>query len=778
MRFIRLFITFLSLFFSTIVFSQISHGGTPYFPEPSMLRTASNAFFIEMPSFDLDSVLRENVYNEGNMRGSYAFAHKFRTRIDIDDGIKTVLPDGTTVRQIGIRSAGAYSINLLLENFEIPPGGKLFVYNADHSYVVGSFDYRNNSPDKILPIQPVAGESIIIEYSEPADVPFHGRFIITEVNHDYRDIFKAGREPGADSGTNFTCMPDVSWEDVKNADGSYVRVGHSFIPGVFSGDVAEETIRSTVLLIINGTAACTGSLLNNASDDGKPYLLTAVHCLVGSTAEYPKDMDYYNDQAGKIITFFNYNRPVSDAKIKMKGSEELSLAGATARVIIEKNDVALFEFLDSIPPYFNPYYAGWNMDLTGGKNNYTNIHHPSAAVAKYGMTDSIGLCNDNMIGGLNGIDAKTLWKVANWLTGSTYNGSSGSPLFDENNLVIGGLTGGASICSGTVPSPDPRYRTDYFFSMGNARDQLKSYLDPQNKEIMKYSGLDPNRLNPVIRLANAGYTRGDLLITSVLDSPNNGFVFGNSNLKTLEFAEEFNINNPVEIFGTYFLLPAMQYSYTSGVTVSVYTGNFSPETKIYDTSFIPQYLSYDTITSDFSYENKTLNSVPTETFVVFDKPVSVTATKFFISYSISNSETAKFCAYNTQWGDGVHSNTAWLKDADKGWTPADAYAYQPMKTSLAIQPLVRNTKYSPVENIKVPENNSFYYERSRRVLKLKEPFITSGYLAVYSVGGQLMEKIQIHPGESTFILSERPKGIIGIVKLANNDFLYTGKIMY
>jgi len=756
MKLIRLSILLSGLFFTvTPAFSQISHGGTPYFLQSSVLRAASGTSFVEMPSFDLDSVLREDAVNEGNMRGSYRFAHKFYTHIDIWDVAQTVLPDGTTIRQVEIRSAGAYSINLLLRDFEIPPGGKLFVYSADRSYVVGSFDYRNNSDEKILPIQPVAGESIIVEYSEPSDVAFAGHFIIAEVNHDYRDIFR--REPGiADNSTTYACMPDVYCETL-----------------------AEETIRSTVLLFINGSIACTGTLINNTSDDGKPYLLTAVHCLVDDQSkEFPTDKNFYNNKAGTIIAFFNYNRPVCDANIKMKGSEEMSLAGASARAIVVNKDIALLEFQDSPPDYFNAYYAGWNRDLTAS-GRHTNVHHPSGAVKKYGMTTgNIRIVSLPPPDG-NLFDTNSHWEVPSWTTGSTYNGSSGSPLFDENQLIIGGLTGGRSICSRTSPGGG----TDYFSVLGKGwetnepTNQLKTYLDPQNKGVVQYPGNDPNRLNPVVRLANAQYTKSDSLIASKLNSPNDGYVFGNSNLKTLEFAEEFNVANAVEIFGTYLLMPTMTFDPASGVTVSVYTGDSSPQQKIYSTQFAPRYVSYSS-SSGFYPVNKTLDVAPTETFVVFDAPVLVTAKKFFISYSINYSTTAKFCVYNTKWSDNSHSNTAWLKDETKGWITADIYGFQPMKTSLAIQPLVRSHNYDPIETIPVSGYSGFYYDRSGRTLTLTKPLTERGQIAIYSISGQLLEKIQIQKGQTAFILHEQPKGTIGVVKIMNNYFSHTGKIMY
>lgn len=760
MKSIRLLAGLLFLTFSPWAFSQVSHGGIPYFIQPSVLRAsaASGSFFIEMPPFDLDSTLREDALNEGNMRGSLSFAHKFYTNIDIRDAVQTILPDGTTVRQIGIRSAGAYSINLLLRDFDIPPGGKLFVYNADHSYVIGSFDYRNNSAGKILPLQPVAGESVVVEYSEPADAPYKGRFIISEVNHDYRDILRAGREPGSDGGSTYFCMPDV-----------------------LCSDAADETVRSTVLLMINGTVACTGSLLNNASDDGKPYLLTAVHCLNDSLI-FPKSKDYYSDVSGTIVAFFNYNRPVCNTNIRMKGSEEMSLAGASARVILEDKDIALLEFFNSPPNYFNAYYAGWNRDLNQPGTIHTNIHHPAGAVKKYGMTGKTISIASNPA--LSFFAPDSYWKVLSWDTGSTYSGSSGSPLFDENQLVVGGLSSGSSQCSGTSPSTNPQYQTDFFFALGkgwqtgDSTNQLQTCLDPQNKGFMQYPGMDPNEANPVIREANAHYTEGDSLIADVLDSPNKGYVFGNSNLQTLEFAEEFNVAAPVEILGTYLLIPSMPVESASSVKISVYTGDSSPDIKIDSTGFVPQYLSYDTASSSFSSSAKSL-AVPTETFVVFDKPVQVNSKKFFISYSVNYSAIAQFCVYNTKFQDASQANTAWVKDAVKGWVPAEAYEAKPLKTSLAIQPLLQQWNGDAIETAPLPGNSEFYYERSGRALTLRKPLeAQNAQVSIYSVSGQLLERIPVPKAQTTVILRAQPKGTVGIVKITSVYFSGIGKIIY
>ncbi|MDR3218342.1 MAG: serine protease [Dysgonamonadaceae bacterium] len=749
MKHSRLFFLLLSLLPCFSAYTQISHGGIPYFQQSGLLRTESEPAFFEMPAFDIDSVLRA-AEPAGELRSAFQFAYKFYTDIDLRrDATISLLPDGTKIRRITIRSKGAYSINLLLRDFEIPEGGKLFVYNTDYSYVIGSFDHRNNSPGKILPLQPVEGEAIIVEYSEPPGLTFEGYFRITEVNHDYRGFLRS--EPKPDSNSEYRCMPDA-----------------------LCSEVDEEMVRSTVLLIINGNTSCTGTLVNNTADDGRPYLLTAVHCLC-SPSEFPQEMEYYTEKGGTIIAFFNYNRPVCGTK--MKGTEEMSMAITRPLVILEKNDVALLEFQEAPPDYYNPYYAGWNRTATGGEAPYTNLHHPWSAVKKTSLS-----ANNVTLGTIGKpLDSYFIpdahWSIA-WTTGSTYAGSSGSPLFDKDHLLIGGLSGGSSVCNKEAPGGG----TDYFFALcrawetDNPVNQLKTYLDPLNKDIQTYPGLNPKLSDPVVRLGNALYNSGDELITSTFDAPNSGFVFGNSNLQTLEFAEEFTVTDAATVYGAYIFLPEMSFSYTNGIEISVYAGNTGPETLLYSTPFVPKYLNYSNALG-FHPADKELYTVPTESFVVFDEPVNVKK-KFFISYKIKFSTTDGFCVYNTKFGSDSRPNTAWLKEEEtNNWMPADAYSYKPVKTALAIQALIRN-RHSVSTDAIATKKFPFYFDRSTGVLTLWNNENETGWIEIYSIGGTIMEKFHFNSGPASFALSKKTGGTVGIVKINGSKSSHAAKIIY
>ncbi|MDL2224559.1 serine protease, partial [Bacteroidales bacterium OttesenSCG-928-M06] len=699
-------------------FAQISYGGKPLLMDNPLLRSSIEVPVITMPTFNLDSVLISDGLEDQSLRTSFPFAYKFFTNIQKGvDGIETLLPDGTRIWQVKIQSEGAYSLNLLFSEFDIPPGGKLFIYNIDHTHLIGAFDHRNNSPSGILPVQPIVGDAIIIEYSEPMNAPYKAKLVIGEVNHDYRNILDSPflkREPGLDT-TDYLCMPDALCEDVDN-----------------------KNIRATVLLMIDGTTACSGVLINNTKQDGTPYLLTAVHCL-NPKVIFPQEFDYYVDKAGTIITFFNYNRAVCGST--MKGSENMSTAITYPRVIIEEKDIALLELQEEPPFIYNAYYAGWNISDVADNPPYINLHHPSGAVKKFGITvNPLNLSSWSPTSDYP-FKRNSHWRTTFWNAGATYAGSSGSPLFDADNRIVGGLTGGSSECNDTKSNN----KSDLFFALyqgwenGNETNQLKTYLDPLGLNIKQLDGFDPNEKDPLFRLSNMLLNSTDTLETAIYQAPDKGYLFGNSNRKITEFAEKFVLDTTTVVHGVFLFIPAMPYASTSSVKISVYSGNEYPETLLASQDFTPKYLNYRTVGSDkdFIPDPLTTDQTPTEHFVPFDKPV-YSGKKFFIAYQIDYSDKKQFVIYNT----GSHlenpANTAWLKDEEGNWISSDNYSVQPKATSLALQPLVQYTDEVSIPILKEEKEKAFIYLNAENRLFIPE-METNGTLFIYSLDGRLIE---------------------------------------
>ncbi len=735
-------------FLPCVLVAQISHGGTPLFllpEEKSGLRNAissDKSFFVEMPPFNVDSMLADDHLNESNMRGSIRFANKFFTSIERGKtGHNFTLADGTRVWQAGIRSAGAYSINVLFSEFHIPEGGKLFLYAADKSHIIGSFTHENNSEDRLLPTAPVKADEIIVEYSEPADAAFEGVLKITEVNHDYRGILRS--EPSNNNTSYYNCMPDILCSEGKDSD----------------------IKNSTVLLIINGSTLCSGSLINNTSNDGTPYLLTGMHCFnLNNPIHYP--MQHYVDRAGTIVTFFNYNRPVCGTK--MRGVEEMSVAGAKARCIIEPLDIALLELNDTPPDHYRAYYAGWNINTTGGSKPYTNIHHPMGDLKKYGKSNkSIAIAS---LTSYPLFALKSFWEVPGWTTGSTDFGSSGSPLFDSENLLIGALTGGSSTCNGDG-TPDGAY--DYFSALylgwqyqGDSL-QLKKWLDRDNTGLKKIPGLDPNAQAPFTRMANADYNNGDQLVLTK-KSTGSDYLFGSDSQSVMEYAEAFENNRITSVYGTYVLNPLM--TYPSGIQVNLYSSvNGKPGETIATTSFHPQYTNYSN--NSFPEVDKKTSGQASESFIRFPGNPQITG-NFFIGYQIPSNNS--FLVYNTLFG-GTKPNTAWIKDPQNGWIAASAYTGQPVTTALALQPLL---KISDQSAITTPELSSLLkYDRSSHSVIVDCQPEKNGTIAVYSVTGQCLQQSSFN-GPAAIPVNPSLVNTVGIIRLSVSDETVSLKVVF
>ncbi|MDR1880331.1 MAG: trypsin-like peptidase domain-containing protein [Tannerellaceae bacterium] len=724
-------IALLPLLIPGVVRAQVSHGGTPI---PFVqTRYASGGLFEEMPAFDLEEQLRADSLEESGLRSGYRFAYKFMTHYNrSNSGSSLTLPDGTRLWRLGIRSRGASSINILFTEYELPEGAQVFVYNPSQTQVLGAFNRLNNSELGILPVAPVTGDELIVEYHEPAQASFPGRLTVGEVNHGYRTLLR-GYEPAGDN-PQFSCMPS---------------------PVCYGGEETFDPIeRSVVLLMINGSLVCTGVLVNNASNDGKPYLLTASHCLNENFAITNPD---YEKVAGSIVCFFNYKSPLCDTVLR--GTEEQSVASASYRAVYEKNDLALLELLEKPPVYYQPYYAGWNIDDKGGKPVYTGIHHPGGSTKRISRTDGALVLTTADIRGTP-FSRDVHWLVGRWQTGCTAGGSSGSPLFDAENRIVGLLSAGVSTCY--------RPENDYYYALHKAwknsekeNEQLNCWLNPANNAgITQCDGLDPYAGQPCYRLSNIYENRlQEVVEITKLPSPADGNLFGANSLGTNEYAEEYSINRSALLYGAYLVTPSLTEPLKEmEVTVTVYNGGEKPGTPLYTTKFYPTYTNKTDAGDNTFQETEKPLSRSQESFVKFENPVKVSGS-FYIGYTIVSPANASFAVYSLPKG-ATTRNTAWIKYQGI-WTKTSAYTPMPFNTSLFVDPAIQYTsgdtsddeiaQDTPVRIFIGKGEKSLY-------LVLPDQAETTAF-ALYSADGRLLHRTTIRGNTATLPLPSIPAGV-------------------
>lgn len=726
--------------------AQISHGGSPL---PLIFtRSTPNLPFEQMPAFDLAEQLRLDSLNESDLRSGYHFAYKFMTHYTPENsGIHFTLPDGTRVWRLGLSSPGARSLNLLFTRYRLPEGARLFLYNMDQTHILGAFTHLNNSDLEILPVAPVQGDKLIIEYQEPAHVAFHADLEIGEVNHGYRDL--KNYEPQPDQ-TSLACMPAVACLEAIT-------------------DQYDAINRSVVLLTINGNVACSGVLLNNTENDGKPYLLTASHCLNGQFTVINPD---YGKIAGSIVCFFNYNSPL--CKPVLKGTEEMSVSSAWCRAVNEQTDMALLELTSTPPVYYQPYYAGWNA-ADEGKAPYFGIHHPAGSTKRFNRSDNTISLESYFLPTTTDYGAKLHWKVNRWTLGCTAGGSSGSPLFDARQQVVGALTGGESQCNEPI--------NDFYFALNKSWEpdsdpglQLKHWLNPR-KTLGRpvCEGLDPYASSPCFRFSNIHETgKAETIETTRLPSGDTNYLFGKNTLGTSEYAESYKIQGKAILYGTYLVTPALPADEKISVEVRVYSGYDKPEEIVYTQTFQPSYRSWDKNEQDFVERPKT-SGYAQENFVFFTKPVHISGS-FFIGYKITSPDKNSFTVYNLPKGETT-ANTAWIFYKNK-WMEATAHPTLPFATSLFIDPVLQYDTDTRNENIPSISPVRIFAGADHQTIHILLPdSVQKAACSIISLDGKVIREEPLASSHSTLSTDFIQPGIY-LIKINYDNNIYTQKIIF
>lgn len=364
-----------------------------------------------------------------------------------NSGSWETLSDGSRVWRLRIVSPGATDLYLVYDAWRLVKPCELYLYNDDHSVVLGPYTYLDNwGNSNITPL--TDGEAVTLEYFVPAGVEDFGELSISDVLHGYRHFFhRAEREreqldgfgESLDCMVNVACYPEYATE--KNSVG---------------------------LIIDPQGGTCTGTLLNNVPQNGDPLFLTAFHC---ANANIPN-----------WVFYFNYESPQCDPN--ENGSMSHVIRNATRLMSFVESDNALLRLSRSRPSTtFIPYYSAWSrLDIAPLSTHV--IHHPRADVKKI-QNDSTAAWSS----AFNGLYPNSHWRLIGQI-GTAEPGASGAPLFDQNDRVVGQLHGGTSNCG-----PEQMIvcgKMSYAWEGGGTQDtRLRDWLDPDNTEIDFKDGYQP-----------------------------------------------------------------------------------------------------------------------------------------------------------------------------------------------------------------------------------------------------------------------------------------------
>jgi len=458
--------------------SQVSEGGKPISFQPNTaILNEMQPVLLAKPNIPL--LQQEDAINDAQGH-VYRVGQLIQVNLNpMNSGTWTTLSDGSKIWQLQIKSKDALALGIYFsEEVQIPAGATLFAFNKNKKHVLGS--YSSNTPS-FQALQMVEGDVVTLEYHAPAHVVAPPKIFINEVSYFYRGVedfvneFKPNAVPKADPcQVDVACTPEsTGWA---------------------------EQIRSAVHYTFNigsSTFVCSAATINNTANDCKPFILTAWHCGERSAGS----------SIASWVWYWNYQKstcqPNSNGTNPSKGNQ--TMTGGTVRASsgngtlnnppannsqVAGSDFYLVELNSAIPTGYNAYFAGWDRNNTGATSG-KGIHHPAGSAKKI-STFTSALINTAWNGGANGHYWRVVWSATSNGHGVTEGGSSGSPIFNQNKLIVGQLTGGSSACSPlnqlTAPDVYGKLRSNWDLCGTTNTAQLKPWLDPTNTGVTTLLG--------------------------------------------------------------------------------------------------------------------------------------------------------------------------------------------------------------------------------------------------------------------------------------------------
>jgi lysyl endopeptidase len=483
----KLKFTFLLMLTAVIGYSQVTNEGKPASWKTPNLEQVTP---VVMPKFDMAALHSEDEANKNRKDIPWRFGIDFTVDHNLQNsGNWHTLPNGDRIWRIRYRSKGAKTLNFIFSDFYMPKGGKVYLYNNDHSDLVGAYDESQNNEQRQLGTWLVKGEDVWIEYYEPLAAAGQGKLEVFKVVHGYRTS-DGMKDVDDDIDGSGACNYDVECY-MGNIDG-----------------LKDHNKKAIALLITGGDSFCSGSLVNNTTNDGTPYLLTANHCYDNNPAQWAFRFNWISPNpicAGTApsVPNTNFYQTASGAQLRARN------AGS---------DFCLVQITANLPSAWDLVWLGWDRSDAVPASTF-GIHHPAGDIMK--------ACVDLDAPAFATGQGAQLWRIGSWDLGVTEGGSSGSPLFDNNGRIIGQLYFGWAACDGIENNGefDAYGRFAVSWDGNSPATRLRDWLDPTNTGAVTtnaYPAQEILALNAKVTIPEIGLETCGTTISPVIQLINKG----------------------------------------------------------------------------------------------------------------------------------------------------------------------------------------------------------------------------------------------------------------
>ena len=443
--------------------AQVSDGGFPFSAEEKGLEIPN--LEVKAPSHDV--LMAEDERNEwGNRVAAPVLIGKDMESIGKWSDLKKKEARLWTLK---IHSKNAKALALQLNDFYLPKGAKLFFYDKSRKRILGAYTEEVNNPKEVFLAGLVKGEYIFIEYFEPYEVQGQGRFKLSRLLHIYKEEGLEALSPvdAENNGRDFG----------ESTQGCHINIA---CPEAAEVQTEKNAVCRIIMVLEEGMGYCTGSLVNNTSEDAKPYVLSAFHC----QSDYTPMYEFYR---------FDFNYEGNACQDPVNEPVFNSITGATAIAGYADTDFQLFELSSNVPLSFGPYFLGWNRDLDYEPLGSSLIHHPAGDIKKYSHEFSETRVFNNTVTWDNNLITTPRSHFRIKLDEGAYEGgSSGAPLIDNDGYLVGQLHGGTALCDQAIAFSGRIAKS--WEGGGTPGSRLKDWLDPLGTAPVQMEGFDPTSI--------------------------------------------------------------------------------------------------------------------------------------------------------------------------------------------------------------------------------------------------------------------------------------------
>ncbi len=484
----------IALLASACVTAQVSGPQPP--PSAAMLDKASSVPAVAFDALDRVAIANEDIIADEAEGGPIRFAIPHNVRLTtINAGEWSHLDDGRSMWRLRVFAAEAVHLNFGFGKFGLPEGAELRISTPDGKYSLGPYSIADQLRHGQLWTQVLPGDTALLILTVPRGELGRVSLELSSINQGYRGF--GNRSAVCKSGA---CNIDVAC--------------------LGAGDPWNRPRRSVAAISIGGSGFCTGSLLNNTANNRRMLFATARHCGVTSDAAAAGVIAYWNyespscrlPRANADDTPFPLPNTTSQGQFFLATTNNPFAGGGAANT---RSDFTLIELATPAPGNpFNLYWAGWDRRVPP-----TTCTEPASSSSTVGLCASIHQPNgdekritfvpvamtlDN-ISSAAGVHWRANWDATPPILPNipapqpptlppavTEPGSSGSPLYNAQQQLVGVLSGGPSSCGATGASLRDQYGGLFhaWEGLGTATTRMRDHLDPLGTSPMTLDGID------------------------------------------------------------------------------------------------------------------------------------------------------------------------------------------------------------------------------------------------------------------------------------------------